>query len=120
MLKGDGTGRFMFSFENEAVIRRIPLERRGVTNGREWVLGSALFEVFEGGMEGSAEMYLITFNEELIEQLNRIGIGKRVKIGWHIETRPRYDSYNVSAILDSIQGCSDGENFIYGTKEKGE
>lgn len=118
MLKGDGTGKYLLSFQNEALIRRIPLERRGVTNGREWVLGSALFEVFEKDTDGSAELYLITFNDELIEQLNRIGIGKRVKIGWHIETRPRYDSYNVSAVLDSINGLSDAEDFILGIKKK--
>lgn len=120
MLKGDGTGRYLLSYENEALIRRIPLERRGVTNGREWVLGSALFEVFEQDAGGSAELYLITFDELLIEQINRIGVGKRVKIAYHIETRQRFDSYNVSVVLDSIQGLSENEDFVYGTKKKGE
>lgn len=120
MLKGDGTGKYLLSFQNEALIRRIPLERRGVTNGREWVLGGLLCEVFEPDTEGSAELYLITFDGLLIEQINRIGVGKRVKIAYHIETRQRYDSYNVSAVLDSIQGLSENEDFIYGTKKKGE
>lgn len=120
MLKGDGTGRYLLSYENEALIRRIPLERRGVTNGREWVLGGLLCEVFEPESEGSAELYLITFEELLIEQINRIGVGKKVRIAYHIDTRPRYDSYNVSAVLDSIQGLSDGEDFVFGTKKKGE
>ena len=119
MLVNDGTGKYLLTFENVAVIRRIPMERRGTSKrGLQWTLGSALFEVFgEEGESGSAQLYLVTFDEEVIEQLNVFGVGKRVKIRWHVESREKFDSYAVSAILDGIEMLTDGENFIVGKGE---
>lgn len=122
MIKQQSDGQYMLSYENTAIIRRLPLPRCGVSKkGVEWQLGSALFEVFDNeNTDGSAELYLVTFDETLIEQLNRLGVGKKVRVSWHISTRPHYDSYIVSAVLDSINGLTDAEDFIYGTKKKGE
>lgn len=111
----DSTGKCMLSFENEAMIRRIPMERRGVTKkGMEWVLGGCLVEVFEEGCGGSAQLYLVTFDEELIERVNVIGVGKTVRIRWHVDSRERYDSYIVSAVLDGIDMLTEGENYLIG------
>ena len=119
MLKIDDTGRGVLQFESTGVIRRIPLERRGHTKGgKEWILGGCLLEVGEEGVAGSAQLYLITFNEELIEQINVIGVGKNVRVKYHLETKEYYDSFRVSVILDEIGGLTDGEDFVYGKGKK--
>lgn len=119
MITQDSTGKCLLSFENEATIRRIPLERRGTTKkGIPWVLGSCLVEVSDNEQNCSAQLFLVTFEPELIEQLNVIGVGKNVKIRWHIDCRERYDSYSVSAILDEIELMTDAENFLIGKGKK--
>ena len=119
MLKVDDTGRGVLQYEVQGVIRRIPLERRGNTKkGVPWVLGSMLMEVGEEGVNGSAQLYLVTFDEYLIETINTIGVGKQVKVKFHVETRERYDSYSVSAILDEIEMLTEGENFVIGKGRK--
>ncbi|MBQ1469781.1 MAG: hypothetical protein IIZ29_02875 [Schwartzia sp.] len=119
MLKVDDTGRGVLQFESTGVIRRIPLERRGHTKGgKEWILGGSLLEVGEEGVDGSAQLYLITFNEELIEQINVIGVGKHVRVKYHIETKEYYDSFRVSVILDEIVLMTDAENFLIGKGKK--
>lgn len=115
MLKIDDTGRGVLQFESTGVIRRIPLERRGHTKGgKEWILGGCLLEVGEEGVAGSAQLYLITFKEELIEQINVIGVGKNVSVKYHLETKEYYDGFRVSVILDEIGLMTDAENFLIG------
>lgn len=115
MIKTDKTGRGVLQYECSGVIRRIPLERRGTTKaGIEWVLGGMLLEVNEDGMDDSAQLYLTTFDEMLIEKMNMIGVGKRVRVMYHIETREYYDSYRVNLVLDKIGGMTKGEDFVYG------
>lgn len=119
MITQDSTGKCLLSFENNATIRRIPLERRGMTKkGIPWELGSCLVEVFDNEQNCSAQLFLVTFEPELIEQINVIGVGKNVKIRWHIDCRERYDSYSLSAILDEIEMLTDGENFVIGKRRK--
>mgnify|MGYP006988854000 CR=1 FL=1 len=118
MLKDDGTGRYLLSYEVTGVIRRIPIEKRGTSRyGHEWVLGGVLLEVSEDGAEGSAPMYLTTFDPELIETINTLGVGKKVRVGYHINTRERFDGYTVSVIADTMELLTDGENFLLGRKE---
>lgn len=119
MLKTDSTGRSVLQYTVTGRIRRLPLPKSGISKkGNEWKMGSAVLEVMEEGVEGSAELYLVTFDEFLIEELEMIGIGKNVKATFHIDVRSYYDSYNVSCILDAIEGCTDGENRLYNTKKK--
>lgn len=120
MIKTDETGRSFLSYESTGRIARLPMERRGKSaRGHEWVLGSILLEVFdEENRSGSARLCLVTFDEMLIEQMNTIGVGKDVKVRWHVDVRDNFDNYKVSLILDEIEGLSDGENFLYNTKKK--
>ena len=119
MLKVDDTGRGVLQFESTGVVRRIPLERRGHTKGgKEWILGGCLLEVGEEGVAGSAQLYLSTFEDELIEQINVIGVGKNVRVKYHIETKEYYDSFRVSVILDEIGLMTDAENFLIGKGKK--
>ena len=120
MINTDETGRSFLSYESTGRIARIPMERRGKSaRGHEWVLGSILLEVFDEERNGSARLVLVTFDEILIEQMNTIGVGKDVKVRWHVEVRDSFDNYKVSLVLDSIEGLSEGENFLYNTKKKG-
>ena len=120
MIKDEGNGRYVLQYEVEGVIRRLPLEKRGTgRTGHEWVMGQVLLEVSEEGIDGSAQLHLITWSEEMVEILNRIGVGKRVKSVYHVECREFFDNYKTSLILDDISLLSDGENFLIGTK-KGE
>lgn len=117
MIRTDENGRSVLAFEAEGVIRRLPLERRGVAkSGREWVLGSVLLEVSEEGADSSAQLFLNTWDEIMVETLNRIGVGKQVRVRYHIECREYFDSYKTNLILDGIEGKSESENFLYGTK----
>ena len=120
MIKTDETGRHLMCFETNAIIRRLPMERRGTArSGREWVMGSVVIEAFEDAECESALLYLITWQEEMIETLNILGVGKKCKVKFHIECREYYDSYKTSLMLDSIEGLSESENFLYNTKKKG-
>ena len=122
MINTDETGRSFLSFENTGRIARLPMERRGKSaRGHEWVLGSILLEVFdEENRNGSARLVLTTFDEMLIEKMNTIGVGKDVKVRWHVDVRDNFDGYKVSLMLDSIDGISVGESFLYNTKKKGD
>lgn len=121
MLKDDGTGRCMMQYTVTGRIRRIPLPKMGTSRkGIDWKIGSLVMEVTEDDVQGSAELYLVTFDEMLTEQIDVIGVGKDVKVTFHIETRSYYDSYKVSCILDAIEGLSEAENFLYNTKKKRE
>ena len=119
MINTDSTGKSVLTYEVTGRIARIPIERRGITNGHEWVLGECLLEVFDEEHNGSARLHLITFDELKIEMLNRIGIGKDVRATFHIEVKDRFGGYSDSIILDDISLMTDGENFLIG-KKKGE
>ena len=121
MIKDDGNGRYVLQYEIEGVIRRLPLEKRGTSKaGREWVMGQVLLEVSEEGVDGSAQLHLITWSEEMVEMLNRIGVGKDVVVTFHIECSAYYDNYRTNLVLDSIEGKNEAENFLYGINKKGE
>ena len=114
MIKTDSTGNSVLSYEITGKIARIPLEKRGVSKrGVEWVLGSCLLEVYDENGDGSARLFAVTFDDELIETLNVIGVGKIVKVRFHIDVRDYFDSYKTSIILDSIEGLTDAETYIY-------
>lgn len=116
MIKADNFGRYVLSQEVTGVIRRIPIESRGTSkSGREWVLGKMVLEVFEDGVEGSAQIYLTTFDPDLTETIQRIGVGKRVRVRFHVETKEYYDSYRTNLIVDAINGVTEGEDYVYGT-----
>ena len=120
MIKTDETGRSFLSYESTGRIARIPMERRGKSaRGHEWVLGSILLEVFdEENRSGSARLVLMTFDEMLIEEVNTIGVGKDVKVRWHVDVRDSFDNYKVSLVLDSIEGMTMAESYIYNIKSK--
>lgn len=116
-LKQDNTGLGVLSYEVTGVIRRIPIERRGVSKrGNEWVLGGLMIEVREDGKEGSAQLYLETWEEEMIERINNIGIGKNVRVTFHIESREWYDKFRTSIIIDAIGGLTENEDYLYSKK----
>lgn len=117
MIQNDGTGRYLLTYEATATIRRIPVERRGVSKrGTEWVLGGVLVEIEEEGCNGSAQLYLQTWDDLMVERLNKLGVGKRVRIRYHIETKEYYEKYNTSIIIDEIGGCTEAEDYLYGKK----
>lgn len=119
MLKADSTGRSVLQYTVTGRIRRLPLPKSGISKkGVEWHMGSAVIEVMEEGVAGSAELYLVTFDDFLIEQLELIGVGKNVKATFHIDVRSYYESYNVSCILDAIEGMTMAESYIYNTTSK--
>lgn len=123
MIKTDETGRSFLSYESTGRIARIPMERRGKSaRGHEWVLGSVLLEVFdpEDRKNGSARLCLMSFDEMLIEQMNTIGVGKDVKVRWHVDVRDNFDNYKVSLVLDEIEFLTEGENFMLNKKKKEE
>ena len=120
MITQNELGKYVLSQEVTGIIRRIPIESRGISKGgREWVLGKVVLEVYEEGKEGSAQIYLTTFDEELTEMIQMLGVGKRVKATLHVDVREYYDSYRTNLILDSISGMNENEDYVYGTK-KGE
>lgn len=119
MIKTDSTGNCLLSYEILGRIARIPLERRGTSkSGKQWFLGSVLLEVYEDGVNGSVRLYLITWSEEMYEMVYRIGVGKNVRVKFHIQTKERFDSYDVTAILDEIDMLTDAENFLIGKDGK--
>ena len=118
MITQNELGKYVLSQEVTGIIRRIPIESRGVSKGgREWVLGKVVLEVYEEGKEGSAQIYLTTFDEELTEMIQMLGVGKRVVVQFHIDVKEFYDSYRINLILDSISGMSENEDYVYGTKK---
>lgn len=121
MLKDDGTGRLLMQQTVSGVVRRIPLERTGTSKrGVEWTLGGVLIEASEEGFNGSVPLFMSTFDTELIELINRIGVGKEVVVTFHIECSAYYDNYRTNLVLDSIEGKNSNENFLYGINKKGE
>jgi len=123
MIKTDETGRSFLSYKSMGRIARIPMEKRGKSaKGHEWVLGSILIEVFDPDdrQNGSARLCLVTFDEMLIEQMNTIGVGKDVKVRWHVDVRDAFDNYKVSLVLDEIEFLTEGENFMLNKKKKEE
>lgn len=121
MIKDDGTGRLLMQHTVSGVVRRIPLEKTGISKkGIEWTLGGVLVECSEEGFNGSVPLFFSTFDTELIEIINRIGVGKEVEVTYHIECKEYYDNYRTNLVLDSIGGKSESENFLYGIKKKGE
>ena len=103
MIKTNEKGSGVLSFTAKGVIRRIPIEKRGTSKrGVEWTLGGVCLEVSEDGCEGSAMLYLIAWGDELVEEINRLGVGKKVKANYHIETREMYDSFRTDVVLDDI------------------
>lgn len=121
MIKEGKNGTLLMQQTVSGVTRRIPLEKTGVSKkGVEWTLGGVLIEASEEGFDGSVPLFFSTFDTELIELINRIGVGKEVVVTFHIECSAYYDNYRTNLVLDSIEGKSESENFIYGIKKKGE
>jgi len=120
MIKTDETGRSTLSFESVGVIRRLPVTCYGTSKrGHEWSMQNVQLEVTEEGAEGSATIWLIAWDEELIETLNRIGINKKVKVEYHIDSRDYLDGGRTSLTIDKINGMTDAEDFLYGINKKG-
>lgn len=104
MIQKDQTGKTVLSYEVHGVVRRIPIEKRGVSKrGNEWTLGGVLLEVSETEVDGSAQLYLTAWGDEKVEEINRIGVGKNVVAKFHIETREAFDRFSTDVILDEIQ-----------------
>lgn len=121
MIKEGKNGMLMMQQTVSGVVRRIPLERTGISRkGIEWTLGGVLIEASEEGFNGSVPLFFSTFDTELIELINRIGVGKEVVVTFHIECSAYYDNYRTNLVLDSIEGKNSSENFIYGINKKGE
>ena len=121
MIKDDGNGRLLMQQTVSGVVRRIPLTRNGMSKrGVEWELGGVLIEASEEGFNGSVPLFFSTFDTELIELINRIGVGKEVVVTFHIECSAYYDNYRTNLVLDSIEGKNSSENFFYGINKKGE
>lgn len=121
MIKEGKNGMLMMQQTVSGVVRRIPLVKTGVSKkGVEWELGGVLIEASEDGFNGSVPLFISTFDSELIELINRIGVGKDVVVTFHIECSAYYDNYRTNLVLDSIEGKNENENFIYGIKKKGE
>jgi len=121
MIKDDGNGRLLMQQTVSGVVRRIPLTRNGISKkGVEWELGGVLIEASEEGFDGSVPLFFSTFDTELIELVNRIGVGKEVVVTFHIECSAYYDNYRTNLVLDSIEGKNSGENFLYGINSKGD
>lgn len=115
MIKTDKTGVSVLQYEVCGVIRRLPLPKRGVSKkGFDWVMGSALMECYDEDEKGSARLFLITFDSFLVERLETIGVGKKVKVKYHIDVREKFDSCSVSAVLDEVDLMTDGESFLLG------
>lgn len=120
MIEKQQDGKYLMTFETNAVIRRIPMPRYGTSkSGKDWSLGSVLVEAYDEDESASAQLFLITWDELMIEQIERLGVGKKVSIRYHIDVREKFDSYNVSLVIDDIEMLSDGENYLIG-KKKGE
>lgn len=121
MIKTDETGRCTLSFECVGVIRRLPVTRYGTSkHGHEWSMQNVQIEVTEEGAEGSVAIWLTAWDEELIETLNRIGINKKVKVEYHIDSRDYLDGGRTSLTIDKINGMTDAEDFLFGITKKGE
>ena len=121
MIKEGKNGMLMMQHTVSGVVRRIPLTRNGISKrGVEWELGGVLIEASEEGFNGSVPLFFSTFDTELIELINRIGVGKEVVVTFHIECSAYYDNYRTNLVLDSIEGKNEAENFIYGINKKGE
>lgn len=119
MVQTDNTGRSVLSFEAVGRIERLPMVKTGTSRrGNEWKLGSCLMEVYNEGRTQSARLFLTTFDELLIEQMHTIGVGKDVRVRYHVDVREHYDTYTVSLMLDEIGFMTDGENFLLGKKEE--
>lgn len=121
MIKEGKNGTLLMQQTVSGVTRRIPLEKTGVSKkGVEWTLGGVLIEASEEGFDGSVPLFFSTFDPELIELINRIGVGKDVVVTFHIECSAYYDNYRTNLVLDSIEGKNENENFLYGINKKGE
>lgn len=121
MIKEGKNGMLLMQQTVSGVVRRIPLTRNGISKkGVEWELGGVLIEASEEGFNGSVPLFISTFDTELIELINRIGVGKEVVVTFHIECSAYYDNYRTNLVLDSIEGKNENENFIYGINKKGE
>lgn len=120
MIKTDSLGKYVMALETDAVIRRIPIPKCGTSpRGVEWALGSLIVEAYDEDETKSAELCFNSFDPEMIELFERIGVGKRVHICYHISCRRVYDNYHISLMVDSISGMNENEDYVYGTK-KGE
>ena len=114
-------GKRILQYEVNAIVRRIPVEKRGISaTGKEWLLGTLIVEAFDDNENESVELMLTTFDEEVYESVVRIGVGKKVRVTFHIDTWQRKGRYSVSCILDAINGLTEGEDFLYGINKKGE
>ena len=120
MIRTNAVGKYVLTYEATGVIRRLPVESRGTSRrGTEWMHGNVWLEVFEEGVDGSVPLCLSTWDEEMWETLNRIGIGKKIRVKYHVECSEYYDGARISFLIDEVGGMSDGEDYIYGTRKGG-
>lgn len=120
MLKTDERGGAVLQYTVTGRIRRIPLPKCGTSKKGEWRMASVFLECFEEGVNGSAQLYLVTFDDYLGETLENLGVGKDVKATFHIEVREKFDNCSISLMLDSIELLTAGENFILNGKKGGD
>ena len=111
----------LLTFEVTGLIREIPLEARGISkNGVPWTRGGIYLEVFDEFSEGgSVPLYLTVWGDELVEHINTIGVGKKVRVKFHITSRRSpYGQFSTNVNLETINGMTENEDFVYGTNKK--
>lgn len=121
MIEQNEKGKRILSFETNAIIRRIPISQFGTRkDGSEWRKDSVLLEAYDEDESASAEMFLIYWDNELLaETIERLGVGKKVRVKYHLSFTPHFDNYYQSVILDDVQMLTEKENFLIGKKKKG-
>lgn len=104
-------------FTAKGVIREIPVEARGISKtGLPWTRGGLCLEVYDDDTENSAPLYLTAWGDEMVELINTLGVGKRVQVTFRITSqRKPYGQYHTNVSLESIQGLTENENYLYGT-----
>lgn len=106
----------LLTYEATGIIRRIPVETRGKSKkGVPWTRGGVQLEVYEDGREGSALLFLYAWGDEMVETINMLGVGKRVRVRFRIESHEYYDKLTNDVVLIDINGLTEQEDFIYGT-----
>lgn len=114
MIKSDERGSAVLQYTVTGRIRRIPLPKMGHSSKGDWKMASVYLECFEEGVNGSAPLFLVTFDDYLAETIENLGVGKDVKVTFHIAVREKFDNCSISLVIDDIEMLTDGENFLIG------
>jgi len=98
------------------VVRRIPIETRGVSkrSGREWTRGGLFLEVKEKDCSASVPLFLTVWGDEMVERVNSIGVGKKVLVGFEIESSDAFDRFSTNISLREIRLLTGKEAEEYG------